>query len=402
MFPTHAAVCKAIAVYNDIFFAQKSCDRLSDRYINRINNYAIYTAIQAHTAFFTDRTAVRAGLIAPLTNICAVFAPQAASAQDCAISAKFVTIIAQVCAFFADQADIAHKCAISANFITIFAQGCAFFAQPAKTAKVEAIHTVIAIFTHYDAVITGVATGAELLVAFGAGSPAYLAYRDTFGTVHSAAAAQNHIASTLSAGFAVTACTIVTQFAGRTVHGIIVYITGIAVLAGCTFRMMAIKAAIVTAFTAHATAIKTAEANHAVGAIIETFTAISAMSMVFYGTIKAHFASITPTAAFAAGLIAHRTTRCVAQTCSAGYTVVCFVAIAAAGLAAVISAIADVVIAADFAAKFAIYHRIPCICSCRKHSCKYYTAQQNTKQIIQFHFCFHKQFLLVSFRYFAG
>lgn len=413
-----------------------ACHRLPDRYIHGADgsSCACFTAILAQTAVFADRTAVRAYLTARRTNICAVFAPQAASAQDCAISAKFVTIIAQVCAFFADQADIAHKCAISANFITIFAQGCAFFAQPAKTAKVEAIHTVIAIFTHYDAVITGVATGAELLVAFGAGSPAFLAYRDTFGTVHTAAAAQNHIASTLSAGFAVTACTIVTQFACRTVHGIIVYIAGIAFLAGSAFRPMAFQTQIITFVTTYAAAVKATVAKLTAlrcGAGI----AILTMTIVRYATENAKIAFVTPIISTFAAVFPTRITSyyaspgntsfavrtvaiiiystlnvhmacfapvTVVATVSAVLTVVFLEAVAVSAIrAAVITAAADPVISNEFSAKVAICCRIPCICSCWKDSHKHGTAQQHAQQPCKFHFCFHKQFLLVSFRHFA-
>ena len=111
-----------------------------------------------------------------------------------------------------------------------------------------------------------------------------------------------------------TANAIDTQFAFLTVHCIIIYKAGIAILAGCTILFVAFQTGIITVVTAHVATVKTTEANHAVGVSIETFATFSAMSMVFYGTIMAHFASITPIAAFAAGLIAHRTTRCVAQT----------------------------------------------------------------------------------------
>lgn len=196
-------------------------------------------------------------------------------------------------------------------------------------------------------------------VTFSANFTAFRAKSYTIGTVTFANNAKSHTITAQSAAFTSTA-TFEAATAARTFQVFIVYIAGTA-FAGRVIFQMAFQTGIITAVIAHAAAIKTAEANHAVGASIETFTAFSAMSIVFYGTIKAHFASITPIAAFAAGLIAHRTTRCVAQTCSAAYTVVCFVAIAAAGLAAVLAAVADVVISNKRSAKLAICHRIPCI-----------------------------------------
>lgn len=150
------------------------------------------------------------------------------------------------------------------------------------------------------------------VIAFSANFTAFRTKSYTIGTVTFANTAKSHTVTAQSADFTSTA-TFEASTAVRTFQVFIVYIAG-TTFAGRVIFPMAFQAGIITVVTAHAAAIKTAEANHAVGAFIETFTAISAMSMVFYGTIKAHFASITPIAAFAAGLIAHRTTRCVAQT----------------------------------------------------------------------------------------
>lgn len=259
--------------------------------------------------------------------------------------------------------------------MTALAHARAIFATLATQAHVEAIITVTAIHTQCGAVITGVARWAEHTVAFAAVFPTFRANEGTFGTVITAAVAQIYIVSTLSAGFAVTACTIVTQFACRTEHGIIVYIAGIAILAGYAFLPVAFQAYIVTVVTAHVAAVKTAVAKLA-AFLCGTFIAIRTMLIIIYGTLNVHMAVFAPV---------H-----VVTAVSAVLTVVFLEAVAASAFrAAVIAAAADPVISNKFSAKVAMCLRIPCICRRCKNSRKHEAAQQYTQQLIQFHFCFH-------------
>ena len=78
------------------------------------------------------------------------------------------------------------------------------------------------------------------------------------------------------------------------------------------------------------------------------------------------------------------------------------IAASAAGFAAMITAGADIIIAADASTVFAVYHFIPSVGMRRKHSHDQNAAEQQTEQPVQFHICFHKQFLLVSARLLAG
>ena len=120
-----------------------------------------------------------------------------------------------------------------------------------------------------------------------------------------------------------------------------------------------------------------------------TSFAVRTVAIIIYSTLNVHMAFFAPVT--------------VVATVSAVLTVVFLEAVAVSAIrAAVITAAADPGISNKFSAKVAICRRFPCICRHWKYSCKYDTAQQNTKQLIQIQFCFHKQFLLVSFRHFAG
>lgn len=84
-----------------------------------------------------------------------------------------------------------------------------------------------------------------------------------------------------------------TQFACRTEHGIIVYIAGIAILAGYAFLPMASQAYIVTVVTAHVAAVKTAVAK-LTAFLCGTFIAIRTMLIIIYGTLNVHISVFAP------------------------------------------------------------------------------------------------------------